>query len=101
MAVADDVLRVRHHGLADLVHRSAARYADKLAVRDGDVALTYAEFETRVEAAAAAVAGSRHPSTSFVPSAGSVRRGGRERPPRGGRSAGTCRTAVLHSPASW
>ncbi|MFN8030425.1 MAG: fatty acyl-CoA synthetase [Dermatophilaceae bacterium] len=59
MTVADDVPRMRHHGLADLVHRSAARYADKLAVSDGDVALTYAEFETRVEAAAAALAGLR------------------------------------------
>jgi fatty-acyl-CoA synthase len=50
------VQRVRRQSLADLVHRSAARVPDKLAIGDGETRLTYAELDALVEGTAAALA---------------------------------------------
>lgn len=47
------VAQARRHGLGDLPRRSAARYPHKLAVVDGDVRLTFAEFDRRVDEIAA------------------------------------------------
>lgn len=43
-----DVDRARRHSLGDVLHRSACRYPDKLAVIDGDDRLTFAELEVAV-----------------------------------------------------
>ncbi len=50
------VRRVRRQSLADLVHRSAARVPDKVALVDGDTRLTYAELDALVDGTAAALA---------------------------------------------
>lgn len=47
------VAQARGHALGDLPRRSAARFPDKLAVVDGDVRLTFAEFDRRVDEVAA------------------------------------------------
>jgi fatty-acyl-CoA synthase len=48
--------RARSHGLGDIPRRSARRHPDKTAIIDGDVALTFAEFEALVDRAAGALA---------------------------------------------
>jgi fatty-acyl-CoA synthase len=50
------IARARQQSVGDLLHRSVARYPDKLAVVDADVRLTYAEFDVAVNRAAYAVA---------------------------------------------
>jgi len=45
----------RSHALGDIPRRSARRYPDKVAIIDGDVTLTFAEFEHHVDRAAAAL----------------------------------------------
>ncbi len=52
----DDLVRTaRGHGLGDIPRRSARRYPDKTAIIDGDVTLTFAEFDELVDRAAAAL----------------------------------------------
>ena len=48
-------MQVRSHTLGDIPRRSARRYPDKVAIVDGDVTLTFAEFDELVERAAAAL----------------------------------------------
>lgn len=48
----------RSHALGDIPRRSARRHPDKVAIIDGDVCLTFAEFEHTVDRAAAALADS-------------------------------------------
>jgi fatty-acyl-CoA synthase len=50
------VARSRQHSLGDLLHRSAARYPDKLAVVAGDLRVTYAGFDAAVNRTARALA---------------------------------------------
>jgi fatty-acyl-CoA synthase len=50
------VARARQHSVGDLLHRSAARYPDKLAVVAGDLRVNYAEFDAAVNRAAHALA---------------------------------------------
>jgi fatty-acyl-CoA synthase len=52
----DLVARARQHAVGDLLHRTAARYPDKLAVVAGDLRFTYAEFEAAVNRTAHALA---------------------------------------------
>ena len=54
---AATVARARQHSAADLLHRSAARYPDKLAVVAGDLRVSYAEFDAAVNRTAHALAG--------------------------------------------
>ncbi|WP_170880056.1 acyl-CoA synthetase [Mycobacterium colombiense] len=49
------IARARSHGLGDLPRRSALRQPDKIAIIDGDVVLTFAEFNHLVDRAAAAL----------------------------------------------
>jgi fatty-acyl-CoA synthase len=49
------IARARSHGLGDIPRRSARRQPDKTAIIDGEVALTFAEFEHLVDRAAAAL----------------------------------------------
>ena len=51
-----DIARARQHSVGDLLHRTARRYPDKLAVVAGDVRMTYAEFDAAVNRAAHALA---------------------------------------------
>jgi len=51
------VARARQHSVGDLLHRSAARYPDKLAVVAGDLRVSYAEFDAAVNRTAHALAG--------------------------------------------
>ena len=53
---AAPVTRARQHSLGDLLHRSAARYPDKLAVVAGDLRISYAEFDAAVNRTAHALA---------------------------------------------
>jgi fatty-acyl-CoA synthase len=53
---AAPVARARQHSLGDLLHRSAARYPDKLAVVAGDLRVSYAEFDAAVNRTAHALA---------------------------------------------
>src|SRR5271170_888733 len=53
---AATVARARQHSVGDLLHRSAARYPDKLAVVAGDLRVSYAEFDAAVNRAAHALA---------------------------------------------
>src|SRR5271170_3676886 len=53
---AATVARARRHSVGDLLHRSAARYPDKLAVVAGDLRVSYAEFDAAVNRAAHALA---------------------------------------------
>jgi fatty-acyl-CoA synthase len=48
--------RARRHSVGDLLHRTARRTPDKLAVVSGDLRVTYAEFDTAVNRAANALA---------------------------------------------
>ena len=48
--------RARQHSVGDLLHRTARRYPDKLAVVAGDRRITYAEFDAAVNRVAAALA---------------------------------------------
>jgi fatty-acyl-CoA synthase len=50
------VARARQHSLGDLLHRTARRYPDKLAVVSGDLRATYAEFDDAVNRCANALA---------------------------------------------
>ncbi len=56
-AVTADITRARQHAVGDLLHRTARRYPDKLAVVDGDLRVTYDEFDRAVNRAAHALAG--------------------------------------------
>ena len=49
------IARSRQHSVGDLLHRSARRYPDKLAVVAGDRRVTYAEFDVAVNRAAHAL----------------------------------------------
>ncbi len=49
------IARARSHGLGDIPRRSARRQPDKVAVIDGDVVLSFAEFDNLVDRAAAAL----------------------------------------------
>ncbi len=51
------VARARQHGIGDLLRRTAARYPDKLAVVNGDLRFSYAEFDAAANRAAHALAG--------------------------------------------
>ncbi|HEX2401677.1 MAG TPA: AMP-binding protein, partial [Mycobacterium sp.] len=48
-------MQVRSHSLSDIPRRSARRYPDKVAIIDGDLTLTFAEFDDLVDRAAAAL----------------------------------------------
>src|SRR5438132_13953127 len=59
-AHADDcrdtaIARARTHALGDIPRRSARRQPDKAAIIDGNVVLTFADFEHLVDRAAAAL----------------------------------------------
>ncbi|GAB3318860.1 acyl-CoA synthetase [Geodermatophilus aquaeductus] len=49
------IARARQHAIGDLLHRSARRYPDKLAVVAGDLRITYAEFDAAVNRCAHAL----------------------------------------------
>ena len=55
VTVKDNDMQVRSHSLGDIPRRSARRYPDKVAIIDGDVTLTFAEFDELVDRAAAAL----------------------------------------------
>lgn len=48
-------MQVRSHALGDIPRRSARRHPDKAAIIDGDIGLTFAEFDELVDRAAAAL----------------------------------------------
>ncbi|MFG1934022.1 acyl-CoA synthetase [Mycobacterium sp. NPDC048908] len=48
-------MKVRGHSLGDIPRRSARRYPNKTAIVDGDLTLTFAEFDHLVDRAAAAL----------------------------------------------
>ena len=50
------IARARQHSVGDLLHRTARRYPDKLAVVAGDRRVTFAEFDVAVNRAAHALA---------------------------------------------
>ncbi|MDQ6649414.1 MAG: fatty acyl-CoA synthetase [Actinomycetota bacterium] len=52
---ADQVTRARQHALGDLPRRTAARLPDKTAIVDGDVRLTFAEFDDAINRVANAL----------------------------------------------
>ncbi|TNY38331.1 long-chain-fatty-acid--CoA ligase [Thermomonospora catenispora] len=54
--VSSLVARARQHSLGDLLHRTARREPDKLAVVFGDLRITYAEFDRAVNRTAHALA---------------------------------------------
>lgn len=49
------IARARSHSLADIPRRSARRQPDKTAIIDGDVVLSFADFDAAVDRAAAAL----------------------------------------------
>ncbi|HZG92536.1 MAG TPA: acyl-CoA synthetase [Pseudonocardia sp.] len=51
------IARARQHSLGDLLHRTARRYPDKLAVVAGELRMSFAEFDTAVNRCAHALAG--------------------------------------------
>src|SRR5215212_5872344 len=55
-STTSDVARARQHAVGDLLHRTARRYPDKLAVVAGDVRMSFAEFDAVVNRAAHALA---------------------------------------------
>jgi fatty-acyl-CoA synthase len=55
-AVTADITRARQQAVGDLLHRTARRYPDKLAVVAGDLRVTYAEFDRAVNRTAHALA---------------------------------------------
>ncbi len=50
-----DIIRARHHGLGDLLRRTAARLPDKTAIVDGETSFTYSEFDEVVDRIGAAL----------------------------------------------
>ena len=52
---ASSIARARQHAIGDLLHRTARRHPDKLAVVAGDVRATYAEFDAAVNRCAHAL----------------------------------------------
>src|SRR5688572_17107370 len=50
------VARARQHAVGDLLHRTARRYPEQLAVVAGDLRATYAEFDSAVNRTAHALA---------------------------------------------
>ncbi|HWM59320.1 MAG TPA: acyl-CoA synthetase [Pseudonocardia sp.] len=50
------IARARQHSVGDLLHRTAMRYPDKLAVVDGELRKSFAEFDDAVNRAANALA---------------------------------------------
>ncbi|MFP5370604.1 MAG: AMP-binding protein, partial [Actinomycetes bacterium] len=55
-ATSAAIARSRRHSVGDLLHRTARRYPDKLAVVAGNRRVTYAEFDVAVNRAAHALA---------------------------------------------
>ncbi len=55
MSLDDLVRAARSHGVGDIPRRTARRYPDKVAIVDGAVTLTFAEFDELVDRAAAAL----------------------------------------------
>lgn len=55
MSLDELVRSARGHGVGDIPRRSARRHPDKVAIIDGDVTLTFAEFDDLVDRAAAAL----------------------------------------------
>ncbi len=55
-ATSAAIARSRQHSVGDLLHRTARRYPDKLAVVAGDRRVSYAEFDVAVNRAAHALA---------------------------------------------
>jgi fatty-acyl-CoA synthase len=55
VSLEDVVARVRGHSLGDIPRRSARRFPDKVAVIDGEVVLTFEEFNAAVDRVAAAM----------------------------------------------
>jgi len=55
VSLEEVIARVRSHSLGDIPRRTASRFPDKAAVIDGDVVLTFAEFDALVDRAAAAL----------------------------------------------
>ncbi len=55
VSLEDLVRSARGHGLGDIPRRSARRHPDKIAIIDGEVTLTFAEFDELVDRAAAAL----------------------------------------------
>src|SRR3954466_8090787 len=53
---ARSVARARQHSVGDLLHRTAQRYPDKLAVVSGERRVTFGEFDAAVNSAAHALA---------------------------------------------
>ncbi|OLL80756.1 Benzoate-CoA ligase [Pseudonocardia sp. Ae168_Ps1] len=49
------ITRARRHSVGDLLHRTAIRYPDKLAVVDGETRWTFTEFDAAVNRCAAAL----------------------------------------------
>ena len=54
--ITADIRRARQHALGDIPRRSAARQPDKIAIIDGDLRLSFAEFDAAVDRAANAIA---------------------------------------------
>ena len=55
MSTKMQMATARANGLGEVLRRSAARFRDKTAIIDGDVSLTFAEFERLVDRATAAL----------------------------------------------
>lgn len=55
--VTEAIARARQHAVGDLLHRTALRYPDKLAVVAGERRVTYAEFDAAVNRCAHNLAG--------------------------------------------
>jgi fatty-acyl-CoA synthase len=55
VSLEEVIARVRSHSLGDIPRRTASRFPEKAAVIDGDVVLTFAEFDALVDRAAAAL----------------------------------------------
>jgi fatty-acyl-CoA synthase len=55
-ATTDAIARARQHSVGDMLHRTARRYPDKIAVVAGDLRVTYAQFDVAVNRAAHALA---------------------------------------------
>ena len=54
-AAARSIARTRQHAYGDLLHRTARRHPDKLAIVDGDLRATYADFDAAVNRCAHAL----------------------------------------------
>jgi fatty-acyl-CoA synthase len=53
---SESIARARQHAVGDLLHRTARRYPDKLAVVSGDLRFTYSDFDAAVNRCAHAIA---------------------------------------------